>query len=65
MSTLAHAAGLAPLDHPQAVAIGTRLRAEADAIAIDRQASCPDGSSWLEPAGARSRLSRLLEDSAG
>jgi len=48
MSTLAHAAGLAPLDHPQAVAIGTRLRAEADAIAIERQASCPDGSSRLE-----------------
>ena len=48
MSTLAHAAGLAPLDHPRAVAIGTRLRAEADAIAIERQASCPDGSSRLE-----------------
>ena len=66
VSTLAHAAGLAPLDHPRGVAAGKRLRDEADAIVIDR-AGAAQGRRLLAgaSAGARSRLSRLLEDSAG
>jgi len=47
VSTLAHAAGLAPLDHPRGVAAGKRLRDEADAIVIDRLAPHKDDGSWL------------------